>query len=129
MLQDLLGNNYVLKENANQEQSTRTTTGMQWGKALVVNLEDYSKSSQGHPKIVILDSPSTTTPLALANKLKIPLEPRTTCVKHKRSNVFSLVLEALDKNSIVFVDAMERINVMQLKIEKHHNKIQKRTTK
>jgi len=36
--------------------------------------------------------------------------------------VFSPILEALDKNNKVLVDVMERINVMQLKIEKHHSK-------
>jgi hypothetical protein len=73
MLQDLLGDNYVLEKNASRIQSVATTTRVQWGKALIVNLDDYSESSQGHPKIVILDSPSTTTLVALANKLIIPL--------------------------------------------------------
>jgi hypothetical protein len=122
MLQDLLGDNYVHEENASQEQSI-ATIGVQWGKALVVNLDDYSKSSQGHPKIMILDSPSTITPLVFTNKLTIPLAPKNTCVKHKRPNVFSPILEALDKNNKMFVDAMECISVTQLKIEKHHSKI------
>jgi len=57
---------------------------VQWGNALVVNLDDYSKSSQGHPNMVILDSPSTTTLVALANKLTIPWALGSIGVKCKR---------------------------------------------
>jgi hypothetical protein len=43
--------------------------------------------------------------------------------------VFSPILEALDKKNKMLVDMMECINVTQLKIEKHHSKTQKHTTK
>jgi hypothetical protein len=43
--------------------------------------------------------------------------------------VFSPILKALDKNIKVLVDAMQRINVMQVESEKHRSKIQKRKTK
>jgi hypothetical protein len=72
MLQDLLKEDYVLAKNASQEQLI-TTTRVQWGKAFVVNFDNYSESSQGHPKTVIFDSPSTTRLVTLANKLIIPL--------------------------------------------------------
>jgi hypothetical protein len=71
---------------------------MQWVKIHVVNLDNYFESSQGHPKIVILDSPSIGAP---TNKSIAQLVPDTTIVKCKRSNVFSPILEVLDKNNSV----------------------------
>ncbi len=59
---------------------------------------------KGHPKTVILDSPSITT---LINKPTTPLVLKSASVKHKKSNVFSPILEVLDKNSKMFVDAIE----------------------
>jgi len=32
--------------------------GVQWGQVHVVNLDEYSKSSQGYQKIMIMESPS-----------------------------------------------------------------------
>ncbi len=93
---------------------------MQWGKTIVVNFDDYFESSQGHPKTMILDSPSITT---LINKPTTPLVFKSASVKRKKSNVFSPILEVSDKNSKMFVDVMEHINVMQVEIEKHGSKI------
>jgi len=92
---------------------------VQWGKTIVVNFDDYFESSQGHPKTMILDSPSITT---LINKPTTPLVLKSASVKHKKSNVFSPILEVLDKNSKMFVDVMEHINVTQLEIEIHGSK-------
>jgi hypothetical protein len=81
---------------------------MQWVKVHVVNLDNYFEFSQGHPKIMILDFPSTRTHV---KKSITPLVPNSTIVKCKRSNVFSPILEVLDKNNRVLVDVMECINV------------------
>ncbi len=78
---------------------------------------------------MILDSPSIITPTTPTNKSTTPLVLGITCVKCKRSNVFSPILKALDKNIKVLVDAMQRINVMQVESEKHRSKIQNRKTK
>jgi uncharacterized protein YbcV (DUF1398 family) len=74
----------------------------------VVDLDDYSKSSQGHPKIVILNSPSTVT---IVNKPTTPFTFGNISVKCKRSNVFSPILKALGKNNKMLVNVMECINV------------------
>jgi hypothetical protein len=92
---------------------------VQHGKTIVVNFDNYSESSQGHPKTVILDYPC----IKPINKPTTPLVHESTNVKCKRSNVFSPILEILNKSSKVLVDAMEHINVMHLEIEKHGSKI------
>jgi len=93
---------------------------MQWGKTIVVNFDNYFESSQGHPKTVILDFLSIPT---FINKLTTPLVFKSASIKRKKANVFSPILEVSDKNSRMFVDAVERINVTQLGIENHGNKI------
>jgi len=40
-------------------------------------------------------------------------------VKRKHNYVFSLVIESTNKNNKVLVDALEKINVVQLEIEHH----------
>jgi len=63
------------------------------------------------------------TPLvAPTNPPTTPIAPRNTSVKHKRSNVFPLVIKALDMNIKSLIDAMECT-------KKHNGKIMKRTTK
>jgi hypothetical protein len=63
------------------------------------------------------------TPLVAPTNLPTtPIDPRNTNVKHKRPNVFSLVIKALDMNIKSLIDAMERT-------KKHHGKVMERTTK
>jgi hypothetical protein len=40
-------------------------------------------------------------------------------VKRKHNSTFSLVIEFTNKNNKILVDAMEKINVVQLEIEQH----------
>jgi hypothetical protein len=44
-------------------------------------------------------------------------------VKRKRSFVFTPIIEAINKNSKVLVDAMDRINSIQLDIDKNITKM------
>lgn len=48
--------------------------------------------------------------------------PRSTWHKHKRSSVYSPMIDATNKNSKVIIEAMDRMNVTQIKIEYHLNK-------
>jgi len=52
---------------------------------------------------------SIDTPLALASNPTTPLAPRSTGVKQKQLNVFSLVLETINKNNKVIVDVRVKI--------------------
>ncbi len=91
-------------------------------KAPIINFNDYSKSSQGHPRIMIIIFSSTTTLATFINNLTTPLAFENTSVKCKRSNVLSPILEALDKNIIMFFDEVECINMTQFDIEKQCRK-------
>jgi len=71
---------------------------------------------------MIVNSSSTTTPATFTNKLKTPLAFENTSVKHKRSNVLSPILEALDKNIKMFFDEVECIIMRQFEIKKQRHK-------
>jgi hypothetical protein len=61
----------------------------------------------------------TTTPIAL----------ESIGVKCKRSNMFSLVINATNNNTKVVMEMMDHINLMQLEIEECCMKIQECTIK
>jgi len=44
-------------------------------------------------------------------------------IKHKRSNVFSLIIEVIKNNNKSIVETMEHMNITQLDIKKCHNKV------
>jgi hypothetical protein len=95
-----------------------------------VNLDEFASSLQHSPIFVNLsDTPnafvahtsqlSTTTPIALGS----------IGVKCKQSNMFSLVINATNKNTKVVMEVMDRINLMQLEIEECCMKINEHTIK
>ncbi len=47
----------------------------------------------------------------------------------RKSYVFTLVIEAIDKNNKVLVDAMDQLNSIQLDIDKNITKMQEKTLK
>jgi hypothetical protein len=47
----------------------------------------------------------------------------STRIKHKRSNVFSMIIETTNNNNKSIIQMMEHMNVTQLEIKKCHNKI------
>jgi hypothetical protein len=62
----------------------------------------------------------TNIPLTLTSNLTTPIAPKT-CVKWKRSNVFTLVLEVIDNENII--DVMEPMNVTLMEIENCPNNV------
>jgi len=58
---------------------------------------------------VILDSPYVATHRTQSTTL---ISFRNICVKHKKTNVFSLILEALDKKDKMLVNTMASKNAM-----------------
>ncbi len=45
--------------------------------------------------------------------------PRSAWHKHKRSSVYSPMIDTTNKNSKMIIEAMDRMNVTQIKIEYH----------
>jgi hypothetical protein len=83
-------------------------------------MDDFTESTQGFLKNCV---DIQNTPLVAAtNPLATPIVLRNTTMKHKRSNVFSLVSEASDMNIKSLIDVMERT-------KKHHGKVMEQTTK
>ncbi len=62
--------------------------------------------------------PPCTTPIIGTNA------PKSTSIKCKRTNAFSLVIEATNKNNKQIVETMDRINLTQLQIEEHYILVQ-----
>jgi hypothetical protein len=96
-------------------------------KGSYVNLDDFNASPQhalsmsNHFNIPIafpMLAPPHTTPIIGTNTSK------STSIKHKRTNAFSPVIEATNKNNKQIVETMDQINLTQLHIEKHCTTIQ-----
>lgn len=75
------------------------------------------------------NSIKSTTPMSI--KVKTNFARGTTLgnigVKRKRSSIFTLVIEAINKNIKVLMDSMDRINSIQLDIDKNITKMQEKT--
>jgi hypothetical protein len=76
----------------------------------------HSKQSNPHVNFVNLES---NTPWAHVNNPTTILDPWSTYVKQKWSNVFSPKVEVVNNNIKVIVNDMKHMNVTHLEIEKH----------
>ncbi len=98
-------------------------------KAPIINLNDYSKSSQGHPRTMIVNSSSTSTLTTFTNKLITPLPLRNTKCQTQEVKCVLTNLGGFKQEHHNFFDEVECINMMQFEIEKQRHKTYKCTTK
>jgi hypothetical protein len=91
---------------------------------MYVNLDEFASSPQHLLAFINL---SNTINAFIACTLQFLITtlvaPRNTRVKCKRTNMFSQVIDATNKNIKVVMEAMDCINFMQLEIEKRCMKI------
>jgi hypothetical protein len=77
-------------------------------------MDDFFESTQDFEENFV--NIQNTPLIAPTNPPTTLIAPRNISVKHKRSNVFSLVIEASYMNIKSLIDVMERI-------KKHHGKV------